>query len=240
MKLYHLIKYITNYLKIIYFFLRKVFFPVYHKRILRNSSYVLHIGGHTCEERFLYNKFNLKVCFIESDKKSYSTGLQNLKSFTNQRIINETIGRPGLKVFYKLDYSRCNSLLKPHLIQKNYRMKIIEKKKVYVKTLDSIIKKYKIKIISDSVLIIDTQGSELEILKSTRIQTLKKFKYIIAESSQYENYKLSDNYTKLIKFMESKSFKKVYQQKTDFYLNENFKIFYDYELYFKNSNKQLQ
>ena len=40
--------------------------------------------------------------------------------------------------------------------------------------------------------------------------------------------------------MESKSFKKVYQQKTDFYLNENFKIFYDYELYFKNSNKQLQ
>ena len=185
--------------KLFYFFYDLVDNLIHQKRIVKfignkNIRIVLDIGAHKGE--FLNHikkiKSIRKVYSLEPQKKIFNELLKeidNKKFFAYNIAISNKNGKQKMQIN---DFSMTSTLSKLNEKSKYYKIKNLiignkKKKFEFIKTekLDFFTKKRKLKNID--LLKIDTEGHELNVVKSG-LKTLKKTKYLLVEFRQNDLY----------------------------------------------------
>ena len=185
--------------KLFYFFYDLVDNLIHQERIVKfignkNIRIVLDIGAHKGE--FLNHikkiKSIRKVYSLEPQKKIFNELLKeidNKKFFAYNVAISNNNGKQKMQIN---DFSMTSTLSKLNEKSKYYKIKNLiignkKKKFEFIKTerLDFFTKKRKLKNID--LLKIDTEGHELNVVKSG-FKTLKKTKYLLVEFRQNDLY----------------------------------------------------
>lgn len=141
---------------------------------------VVHVGAHKRQEDYADNK----VLWIEPQLDYAGAG-----------VISKAIDAvPGVKDFYITTNDQTSSLLVP------LEHKVKEVIKVEAIRLDSL------DLNGYNALVVDTQGSELGVIKSAG-QKLEQFDIIILETNDYVRYKDGCNALDIAIYMNAKSYK---------------------------------
>ncbi len=174
---------------------------------------ILHIGAHRGTESSVYNWLNKKVLWVEPNPKIFQDLLDNINNFYGQEAYNDLLGEKNLdEVDFFLssnDYASSSvfDFSEKFKNKKNERnIHMIEKIKMKMITLDSMCEKNKLDLSNFDHWVIDTQGSELQILKGAKFN-FKFCKSLYIEVSTDEIY--ADNSTKwneLLEFLKKSDF----------------------------------
>ncbi len=173
---------------------------------------VLDVGAYTGTYAKSLRRFGYrgKIISFEPASKSHHALVEN--AMTDKKwLVHKRIGlaeKKKNKTIYISKKADSSSFLK---IKENHLKlepdsKIINKENVSMDTLDNILKIYKLNNLSNTILKIDTQGYEYEILKGSKL-LLKKVKLIQIELSLVELYENQKNIDKILKFLKSFKFK---------------------------------
>lgn len=178
-------------------------FPGYHRLDkLPDLSSIIDIGVGDEGSPFLYDRFkNAYYISIDPVSESEYPLRKHLKkdqfSFIEKALGVET-GTIELEVSEKL--SRTSLYKRTHYDRKS---KTTEKRQVQIDTLDNVLSNYDIK--SPSLLKIDTEGSEMDILKGGTV-TLGKVDYVVLELPLTQNFENSYTFTDAILLMQKNGF----------------------------------
>lgn len=161
-------------------------------RFLSDSVGVIHIGANTGQERDLYNMFGLKVLWVEALPDVYAVLEENIRDYPLQSAINALVADSDNQV---LDFYISNNNAESSSIFdiKHHRqlwpdVNHIDVIKLTTSSFSTIIKKFGVDLNKYCSLVIDTQGSELLVLKGAG-RLLREFKYIKLEAADFESYK---------------------------------------------------
>ncbi len=172
---------------------------------------VFDVGAYTGTYAMSLRRFGYrgKIISFEPIRKSHDILVRN-SIIDKNWIVHSKIGlgdKKCLKDIYiskKADSSSFLKIKKEHLrLEPDSR--VINKEKVFVDKFDNIIKKNKYNDLSKSILKIDTQGYEYEILKGSK-KALKKIKLVQIELSLVELYQGQKNLEKIIEFLKKNKF----------------------------------
>jgi len=151
---------------------------------------IIHIGANTGQECERY--FPRNVLWIEPIPSVFKKLKKRISKYKNQIAINCLVTDQDNKEydFYISNNKNhaSSSILKLKLHKKMYpSVRYIDTIKITSKTLPTIIKNNNIDIFDYDTIILDTQGSELMILKAS-LPILKKIKKVIVEVPDFESY----------------------------------------------------
>ena len=191
-------------------------------------SGIIHVGANEGQEREKYDKYSLSVVWVEPIPEIFKKLTKNIENYKKQKAFNFLLSNEDNKEI-KLNISNNDGLsssifdigLHSHIWPKvNYVNSI----KLRSMTLATLIKDKKIDIKKYQALVLDTQGSELLILKGAS-EILDKFKYILTEAADFDSYvgccKLEDLSDYLLNF----GFKEI--TRTKFAKNSQVGNYYD-------------
>lgn len=155
------------------------------------ASGLIHIGAHHAEERFAYAKRRLKVLWIEADPHQIPILRTNLRGFPRQACLQALLGSraESEREFYIANNAGASSSVYPlaecHLIWPEVKMEgVIRLPQL---TLPEAMAKARLSLQGFDTLVMDVQGSELEILKG--IPNLQNhFQRIQLETSDFPVY----------------------------------------------------
>jgi FkbM family methyltransferase len=185
---------------------------------LKEVNGVIHIGANEGQEREHYNKYGLqKVLWIEADPEAFKKLKKNISQYKNQTALNYLVlDKKKINNFYISNANgSASSILELSKIKEMYPdTKYIKKISLTSYTLSDIIKKQKISIKDYQTLILDTQGSELKILRGVN-KLLKNFKYIKLEASNFELYKNNPVLKEIVDYLKNYNFTEVKKIKID-------------------------
>lgn len=173
---------------------------------------VIDVGAFTGTYALSLRRFGYvgKIISFEPVSNSYDKLLDVSRNDSNW-IVHKKIAldeKKSLKYMYiskKADSSSFFKINKEH-IKLEPDSKVIKKEKVFTDRLDNIMNIYKNYNLSNSLLKIDTQGYEYEILKGSK-KILNKIKLVQIELSLVELYKGQKNLDKTIELLKKKKFK---------------------------------
>jgi len=226
------------YSKLIYLLRLPICFPVifgldpFILDILKRNSKVIHIGASIGQERYLYYTLDLSVLWVEAIPSVYKDLLRNTCNLHNQYAIQALLSESAGNVmtFYVTDNNGMSSSifpLKDHLL---LWPNVLAKEEILLTTdtLDNMLKKHSLQASrSNTILILDTQGSELLVLKGSTA-SIKKFSFIIVEAADFKAYDGSCSLEQIDNFMAYHQFTKVYQKsfKTALNVGSYFNVVY--------------
>ena len=195
---------------------------------LKKIKGIIHIGANLGQERLKYKKYSLKVLWIEPIPEVFEQLKINIKDCPKQEALKYLLSDiDNKKVELKVanNNGASSSIFDFGLHTKiwpdvNY-VKSIE---LETYTLTSLINNEKIDLKAYQALLIDTQGSELLVLRGAS-KILKKFKYIITEAADFESYIGGCKIEDLSKFLNNYGFKEII--KTQFAHNPKAGNYYD-------------
>lgn len=211
------------------------FFYKETEKFLKDINGVIHIGANIGQERKLYKKYNLNTLWIEPIPNIYEILEENIKNYPKQKAIQALLTDKNDEN-YEFNIANNNgassSILKLEKHQEvwpdvHYE-KTIQLKSI---TLQKLILNNKIDITKYQALVLDTQGSELLVLKGS-IELFNKIIYISTEVANFESYKGCCKVDDIISFMKSHNFVEVYRK--PFAESDKGEIYYD--MLFKNTN----
>jgi FkbM family methyltransferase len=160
-------------------------------RFLRHVSGVIHVGANTGQERDSYGKHGLRVIWIEPNPEVFESLQSNLKNHPGQIAFRYLVtDRDGQE--YKFRISNNEGASSSILDLKLHRdiwpeVNYIKEITLSSVTLVSLLGAEGIKPSDYDALILDTQGSELLVLKGAA-PLLQHFKYIKTEVPDFESY----------------------------------------------------
>lgn len=182
---------------------RIVFFPIrlvrFAKRplekkpdaFLNRVSGVIHIGANVGQEKEIYAKHNLDVIWVEPIPEIFSRLKANLEEFPRQQAFQYLITDSDNQeyAFHIANNEGQSSSILEFGLHKDVWSQISYEKTILLKSisLTSLVKKEGVKIDNYDALIMDTQGSELLVLKGAE-SLLSGFKYIKTEAADFEVY----------------------------------------------------
>jgi FkbM family methyltransferase len=181
-------------------------------KFLNQVSGVVHIGANEGQERTLYQQLGLSVIWIEPNPEVYEKLQSNLIGFRDQKAYQYLVADCDDKEFdfhISNNNGESSSIMKFALHKElwpdvHYTRTI----KLFSNTLHSI---YRLENIEESkykALILDTQGSELLVLRGA-CELLKSFKYIKCEAANFESYEGCCTETDISMYLRSKGFEQV-------------------------------
>lgn len=159
---------------------------------LRLSKGILHIGANEGQERHLYAKHELPVIWVEPIDEVFTKLEGNLKKVQNQRALRYLLTDVDDKE-YEFHISN-NAGLSSSIFDLSSHKKIwpdvgyVTTRTIRSTTLATLVKRENIDISSYDALVMDTQGSELLVLKGAG-NLLRQFKYLKVEAADFEVYK---------------------------------------------------
>ena len=158
---------------------------------LKDIFGLVHVGANFGQECHLYDEYGLNVIWIEPIPHIYDQLRDNIKKYKKQRAFNELITNKDNKEykFHIANNNGCSSSIYPFKEHKDIWPSIICEKMISIvsTTLTSLYKKESINSSLYQALVMDTQGSELLVLKGC-IPILQYFKYIKTEVADFESY----------------------------------------------------
>jgi FkbM family methyltransferase len=177
---------------------------------------VCHVGGHYGQEYEAYKECGAEpIIFIEPCKKQFQVLYERFGNMTSVYLKNFALGSTNTMAVMNVDTTnqgQSNSIMTPkvHLEQHPDVLFNGEPEIVEVKTLDSIMKLYDNAMVFHfiNMLMIDTQGYELEVLKGGK-DSLDHFEIIYAECNRAETYEGCPMVEDLDEFLKPYKFKRV-------------------------------
>lgn len=179
---------------------------------LNNVSGVIHVGANSGQERDEYNLYSLNVIWIEPIPKVFNKLKKNIKKYSKQKAYKyllTNIDNQNINFKIANNAGQSSSILELNQ-HKDIWPKVEYTRSIKLKssTLKNVIKHEKIDIKRYQALIIDTQGSELLVLKGGS-NLLKNFRYIKTEAADFESYKECCLIKDLSKFLDKFGFKEI-------------------------------
>jgi len=176
---------------------------------LRQCKGVIHIGAHEGQERNIYAESDLNVVWIEPIPSVFSRLEENLRLFPKQVAYQYLVSDQDDRelTFHISNNDGLSSSvfdMKDHLRilpDIHYTSKMTLKTRTFL----SIVKEEKIDLDSYDALVMDTQGSELLILKGCE-EILHKFSFIKSEASDFELYKDGCQFKELSDWLAARGF----------------------------------
>ncbi len=162
-----------------------------HNRFLREVSGVVHVGANTGQERDFYNKLGLDVLWIEPIPDVFKELEMNIRPFKKQMALEALLTDTDdeeYEFYIANNHGASSSILK--LKEHKHVWPDVDyssSTKLRSVTLASLFEHHHIASEKYQALIMDTQGSELLVLKGAE-PLLSQFKYIKTEVADFEAY----------------------------------------------------
>lgn len=141
-------------------------------RFLRRVRGVIHVGANVGQERDLYAKFNLRVLWVEPIPHVFEDLSNNIKSFPRQQAENRLItDRDGAEyVFHISNIGGVSSSILPLDRHRDIWPYVHFESQMMLRsiTLDTLLDELAARAYDYQALVLDTQGSELLVLKGAR------------------------------------------------------------------------
>lgn len=158
---------------------------------LENVSGVIHVGANAGQERDVYERFGLRVLWIEAIPEIFEALKVNLKGFARQQALNYLVtDRDDAEYqFHVANNAGASSSILDLKWHKDIWPDVDYVKTITLRsiTLASLLRREGIDSNSYDALIMDTQGSELMVLKGAA-SVLKSYTYIKTEVPDFESY----------------------------------------------------
>lgn len=178
-------------------------------QFLQHSTNILHIGGNIGQERYIYEYFKLNVAFIEPIPEVFGQLSRNIQGFPKIKAFNELFWRTSGQ---KLDLNIANNNGSSSSIFDLADHKIIWPdvnfvKKITLNTVsgDDFVNSRKWGLIPDTI-VMDTQGSELEILKGCDA-LLKYVKFIKIELPNFNAYENECTLNEVVSYLQNHNYR---------------------------------
>lgn len=217
---------------------RSIRYRIYSQRInylegfLAAAQGIIHIGANRGQEADFYATKGLPVIWIEPIPEVYKQLQSKIAPFLNQTAICALITDSDDKT-YQFKIASNNGASSSIFQFKDHEtlypnIHYTDSMEIRGIKLDTLIEKEKIEISLYDTLIMDTQGSELLVLKGAE-KTLQSIRYIKLEVADFESYSDGVTLDEIEDFFKQTDFKKSKQIKTDGLR----KIGYYYEILFE-------
>jgi FkbM family methyltransferase len=162
------------------------------KSFLRDVSGVIHIGANSGQERDLYDQYRLEVLWIEALDDAYDMLEKNVANYPNQRALRCLLTDQDHREyeFHVASNAGQSSSIFELGLHKDVWPDVTYTKTITTvsRTLTTLLAEQHIDPTRYDALVMDTQGSELLILKGARA-LLHNFKYIQTEVADFEAYR---------------------------------------------------
>jgi len=169
---------------------RRVTFGNPHSYLKRVTG-IIHVGANLGQERELYAQYKVKVLWIEPLPHIFEKLRENIRFFPDQIAINHLVTDKddAEYLFHVASNEGASSSILEFAQHIEIWPDIHEVSQVTLKsiTLDSLLGKIGTNSRSYQALVMDTQGSELLVLKGAA-QSLDQFKFIKTEAADFESY----------------------------------------------------
>lgn len=194
---------------------------------LKHTAGILHIGANVGQERNQYHKYHVPVVWIEPIPEIFQLLCKNIATFPEQSAIQALVTDQEDQEyeFYLANNEGASSSI----------LELAEHKKIWPEvtysgslvlrstTLETLLNS-QLSNCDDYALVLDTQGSELLILRGAK-GTLKKFKYIKTEVADFESYKGCCQFDELAEYLKQQGFN--LEQKDHFAGNDSIGNYYN-------------
>jgi FkbM family methyltransferase len=161
------------------------------KGFLRGARGVIHVGAHTGQERNLYAQYKLAALWIEPIPELFAVLQQNLVGFPLQRAVNCLVtDRDGARYpFHITSNAGGSSSIFSLALHEDIWPDVKETATITLtsKTLPTLLADEQLDLSSYDVLVMDTQGSELLVLKGAE-SIVDRFKFIKTEVADFRAY----------------------------------------------------
>lgn len=179
-------------------------------KFLKDISGVIHVGANIGQECKLYNQYGLNVVWIEPIPRLFEELKGNISGYSNQLGFQELITDMEDKEyeFHVANNNGASSSIYDFNDHKDMWPDIHFEESIFIKsrTLTSLFKEQGLDAAKYQALVMDTQGSELLVLKGS-LPLLKFFKYIKTEVPDFESYKECCTLGEMEKFMNEHGYK---------------------------------
>lgn len=179
-------------------------------RFLRKVSGVIHVGANVGQERGLYDRFGLRVLWIEPIPEIFETLKGNLSDFPNQRAIQCLVtDRDNEEYQFHVASNRgASSSILDFKAHTEIWPEVTFTNTITLRstTLASLLERERIPLSDYQALVMDTQGSELLVLQGS-VPLLHGFKFIKTEVPDFESYAGCCQLTEISNFMGEHGFK---------------------------------
>jgi FkbM family methyltransferase len=159
---------------------------------LRKVRGLIHVGANEGQERDFYAAFGMNVIWIEPIPEVFAALESNIARFPKQRALHYLVAEEDGKEYtlHIADNSGASSSIFEMARHAEMYPHIAYKRTIRVKsaTLQSIVSAEHIDVRHFDALILDTQGSELRILKGAAA-LLPNFRFVKVEAPDFESYK---------------------------------------------------
>ena len=177
---------------------------------LDDVSGVVHVGANLGQEREIYDAHGLNVVWIEPIPEVFARLNANLRGFENQRAIQALVTDVDDKEYdlhIASNHGQSSSIFQlkrhkdiwPHV---HYTTTVALRST----TLATLLKRERVDATRYQALVIDTQGSELLVLRGS-IPRLRGFDYIKVEVADFESYEGCCRLSDIEAFMTAHGFK---------------------------------
>ncbi|HLA57935.1 MAG TPA: FkbM family methyltransferase [Puia sp.] len=160
--------------------------------VFKNVKGVIHVGANTGQEIGLYDRYGLSVVWVEPIPEVFETLKSNLAGFPRQIAIKSLVTdleNAEYQFHLANNNGASSSILDLNLHQDIWPDIVFERTiTLRSRTLPSLLKDNNIDNRNYDMLVMDTQGSELLVLKGAE-PILQDFKYIKTEVPDFESYK---------------------------------------------------
>jgi FkbM family methyltransferase len=160
-------------------------------RFLRKVSGVIHVGANTGQERDTYWRLGLRVIWIEPIPEVFQALRRNLTGYSGQTALQYLVSdRDNAEYPFHIanNGGASSSILEFKLHQDIWPQVVCEKTiRLRSTTLPSLLRQERLNATDYQALILDTQGSELLILKGAD-PILSGFRFIKIEVPDFEAY----------------------------------------------------
>jgi FkbM family methyltransferase len=172
---------------------------------------VIHVGANSGQERELYARHGLDVIWIEPIPEVFARLKANLRSYPRQRALQYLVtDRDGAHYDFHIANNEGQSSSILELGQhRDIWPDVKYERRITLKstTLTTIVERESIDLRNYEALVMDTQGSELMVLKGAE-QILDCFAYIKTEVADFESYKGCAKLFELETFLNARGFRR--------------------------------
>ena len=182
--------------------------PDHQLSFLRKARGIIHIGANVGQEAWIYSLMGKRVIWFEPIPKVYQKLCENLSKYPKQRAFQELIAdKDGSAFIFKIanNDGESSSIFDLALHREMYpEVDFVGSIDLRSKSLDGAMEFYGISTSFDA-LVMDTQGSELLILKGAA-GTLRRLRWIYLECADFSAYEGGCNCSEIAKLLKTEGF----------------------------------
>lgn len=185
-------------------------------RILRRASGVIHVGANSGQHREIYEKYALRVIWIEPIPEVFQRLKANLQAYPRQSAFQYLITDQddAEYAFHVSNNAGKSSSILELKLHKDIWPEVAYDRTITLRstTLATLLERERINATDYDALIMDTQGSELLVLKGAA-PVLHAFRFIKTEVSDFESYAGCCQLKDIDSFVKQHGFKEISRQK---------------------------